>query len=154
MLLLIVALLAWRLLPAETVVTATDLTDGRVIVCRPGQPMTLVFTHSMYGGDVEETFLPRQGNRLVRVKMTTANAAAAEYYAYVAPVAPEGDRFRLDVPPAVYDEVIVRVDDVGRHRLRFAGDEIDLLTQAGNRHRVQLDSDRLSVVDRLTGRGC
>lgn len=141
-------------LPTAPVVTATDLTDGRVILCASSQPVTLVFTHSMYGGDVEETFVPHQDGRIIRIKMTTANEAAAEYYAYVAPVVREGDRFRVDVPPAAYDEVIVRVDDVGRHRLRVADQEIDLLAAAGNGHRVKLDSARLSVLDRLTGRAC
>ncbi|MGH2562181.1 MAG: hypothetical protein ACRDJH_24235 [Thermomicrobiales bacterium] len=141
-------------IPRVTVVTATDLTTGRVILCAPAQPITLLFTHSMYGGDVEETFVPRPDGRITRIEMTTANEAAAEYYAYTAPVIRDGDRFRLDIPPAAFEEVIVRVDAVGRHRLKVAGTEIDLLEATGDKHRVKLDSANVTIVDRLTGHGC
>jgi hypothetical protein len=141
-------------LGSATMVTATDLTTGRIILCLPAQPVTLVFTHSMYGGDVEETFIPRAGGGVTRIAMTTENEAAAEYYAYTANVVREGDRFRVDVPPATYDEVIVHIDDVGRHRLRAGGTEVDLLAAAGNGHRVKLDSARITIVERLLGDVC
>jgi hypothetical protein len=140
--------------PTGTFVTATDLTTGRVILCAPAQPITLIFTHSMYGGDVEETFVPRPDGQITRTEMTTENEAAAEYYAYTAPVVRDGDRFRVEVPPATYDEVIVRVDTIGRHRLRVSGTEIDLLEATGDGHRVKLDAAKVTLVDRLIGRGC
>ncbi|MGH2532844.1 MAG: DUF1850 domain-containing protein [Thermomicrobiales bacterium] len=151
------AVLAVLTAPGAIGVTVTDLTDGRVIVCQPmpgGGRMTLVYTHSMYGGEVWEVFVPRDDGRLVRVEMTTANAAAAEYYAYDSPVVREGNRYRVDLPPADYDEVVIRVDQVGRHRLLIGGETIDLLAVAGDGHRVELAASRVGIFDALLGRAC
>lgn len=138
-------------------VVATDLETGRTLLCRPlpgGARLTLAFTHSMYGGDVREAFVPTADGRLRRVALSTANAAAADYYAYTAGVVREGDRFRVDVPAAEYDEVVVRVDRIGDHRLLLGGDVIALVEAAGDGHRVALRARSMSSLARLAGRGC
>ena len=135
-------------------IRATDAATGRVILCRPfpgtGEA-TLVFTHSMYGGAVAETFAPTRDSRLRRVAITTANAAAAEYYAYDGAVTAVGDRYRVDAPAAAFAEIAVRVDRVGGHRLRVGGDAFDLVALAGDRRRVVLDVAGVGIVDRLRG---
>jgi hypothetical protein len=137
--------------------TVTDLTSNEEVLCIPlraGEPVTLVYTHSMYGGDVEETLVPLSDGRLRRVEMTTANVAAAEYYAYDAPVEPDGKRYRVVVPPADYDAIVVRVDTVGRHRLIVRDEVIDLVPLAGGRHQVRFDASRLTAIGWLAGRAC
>ena len=137
-------------------ITATDLTAGREIVCRPLAPpdrLVLAFSHSMYGGEVREEYVAADG-RLRRVEMTTGNAASAEYYAYTADVIREGERFRVDVPAQDFAEVVVRVDRVGAPRLLVGDRGIDLLMAAGDGHRVRLGVRSVSVIHRLTGRSC
>jgi hypothetical protein len=123
-------------------IRATDLLDSgdRVVLCRPfpADGVTLVYTHSMYGGDVRERFVP-DGRSLRRVEMTTANPAAAEYYATTVSVTEVDGRYRVDAPPATYDQIVVRVDDVGRHRLVIGDEMFDLLALTGQAHRVRLD---------------
>ncbi len=131
---------------AKTWIRVTDVTSeigrmgGAVIACRPfpSDGVTLIYTHSMFGGDVRETFVA-SGEMLRRVEFTTANGAAADYYAFTASVSRVGDRFLVDVPPAEYAEIVVRIDDVGRHRLVIGEETIDLLEASGQAHRVRLD---------------
>ena len=135
-------------------IRATDLLDAgnRVVVCRPfpDEGVTLVYTHSMYGGDVRERFVPA-GRSLRRVEMTTANPAAAEYYASTVSVTEVDGRFRVDAPPAGYDEIVVRVDDVGHHRLIVGDVTFDLLSLTGQAHRVRLDVVRENRSSRWPG---
>jgi hypothetical protein len=145
------------LTPAAPVFVAADVETGATVFCRslPGSDqVALVFAHSMYGGDVREVYAAGRDGRLRRLEMTTANAAAAEYYAYDGAVTRVGDRFRVDVPPASYDELVVRVDRIGRHRLAWDGGEFDLLAAAGDRTPIALTVERPSLLDRLLGRGC
>ncbi|HET8521681.1 MAG TPA: DUF1850 domain-containing protein [Thermomicrobiales bacterium] len=158
-LLVLLLLLASPALSHPDLVTlrATDLDDGRVVVCEHvliGEPIILTFTHSMYGGDVRETFIPTEDGRLQRIEMTTANEAAAEYYAYDAPVIREHGRFRVDVPPEMYEDVVIHVDHVGHHRLTVNGRQIDLLRRAGDEHDVQIQVRRIGLKARLTGSAC
>ena len=145
------------LAPSAPVLIVADATAGRVVLCRPLPPsahLALAFDHSMYGGDVIEEYVPTRQDRLLRTAMTTANAAAAEHYADTAGVVPDGNRFRVDVPPAELTEIVVRVDRVGAHRLRLEGETIDLLTTTGDRHQVRLALRSAIVADRLIGTGC
>jgi hypothetical protein len=143
--------------PGAPAFVATDLESGATLFCERlarGERVALVFNHSMYGGDVREEYVAGGDGRLRRVQMTTANAAAAEYYAYDGRVTRVADRFRVDVPPASFDEVVVRVDDVGRHRLVYAGGEFDLLAAAGQGTPVRLAVVAFGPLDRWFGEGC
>lgn len=135
-------------------VRVTDLTDtgGEVILCRPfpADGVILVYTHSMYGGDVRERFVPA-GRSLRRVEMTTANAAAAEYYATTVEVTRVGERYRVEAPPAEYDEIVVRVDGVGQHRLIVGEETFDLLALTGQAHRIRLNVVRSMPVSHWWG---
>lgn len=135
-------LAAWPLVAAPTasspLLVLGDAETGVVLLCRilPASGVTLAFDHSMYGGEVRERFVAAEGSgrlrSLRRVEATTANAAAAEYYAYDAPVARDGARFRIGVPPIDLAEVVVRVDRVGNHRLLIGKERLDLLPFVGD----------------------
>ncbi|HUG61040.1 MAG TPA: hypothetical protein VMP03_04305 [Methylomirabilota bacterium] len=144
-------------IPAAPVFLATNAETGATIFCRPlpgDERVALVFTHSMYGGDVREVYAAGDDGRLRRVEMTTANAAAAEYYAYDGAVSRVGDRYRVEVPPASFDEIVVRVDRIGAQRLVWDGGDFDLLTAAGEGAPVRLTVERRSLVDRIFGVDC
>ena len=118
-----------------------DGTNDRLLYCRalpPVERVVLAYTNSMYGGDVRETYQVTWHGTLRRVAMHTAHPASADYYAFTADVIRDGDLYRIDVPPAEFSEIAVRVDRVGAPRLIFADEEIDLLTATGNQHRVLL----------------
>jgi hypothetical protein len=139
------------------VVRVTDLADGRQVLCRQmpvGGEVVLTFTHSMYGGDVQETFIPMPDGRLRRVEMTTANEAAAEYYAYDASVTRVDGRYRVDVPSEVYQDLVIHVDHVGHHRLTVNGERIDLLRRVGDGREIRLQAVRVGLIDQLTGQAC
>lgn len=134
-----------------------DATAGNVVFCRalpPPQRLALVYRHSMYGGDVVEEYVATPERTLRRVSMTTDNAAAAEYYAPSGNVTRAGARFLVDVPPADYPEIVVRVGRIGAHRLRLEGTTLDLLAMTGDRHQVRLRPRSTSVTARLLGGGC
>jgi hypothetical protein len=95
------------------------LEDGTVIACAPAKPGTLVtitFTHSMYGGYVMETWAVADGV-LDRQSILTENAAAAEYYAWDGRVERVGDAFEVVTEPLQEDELVIRVDQIGRHEV-------------------------------------
>ncbi|CAA9579810.1 MAG: hypothetical protein AVDCRST_MAG59-4580 [uncultured Thermomicrobiales bacterium] len=136
-------------------VVATDLEADGVLLCRPGRDgMTLAYDHSMYGGEVREEFVGGDGGRLRRVTMTTANAAAAEYYAFDAGVERVGERFRIDVPAQEFAEVVVRVDRVGTHRLVVGERVVDLVPATGSSRRVSLGVRSVPLLARLMPGGC
>jgi len=156
---ILLVLLAVAPLPASSglAIVATDLTDDEVIVCRPvrtGERIVLAFIHSMYGGDVREEYVATSDGLLRRVAVTTANAAAAEYYAYTAGVTREGDRFRLEVPEASFRQFVVRADRIGDHRLEVGADTVHLATSARNGRPVRLGIEERSVWGRLLGGAC
>lgn len=145
---------AWR---GSPVFVAIDLTNNIVVACEvlsPGERVALVYTHSMYGGDVVEEFVAGPDDQLRRVEMTTANEAAAEYYADTARVSRTGDRFRVEAPAASFAEIMVRVDRVGAHRLRLGGGTLDLLAATGDGHRVRLSLRVLGLRQWILGMGC
>lgn len=116
--------------PATRLEARTD--DGRLLACRrvaPGDTVTLVFTHSMYGGEVRETWRV-MGGGLLRERIVADRAAAAEYYATDGAVERVDGGFAVIAPPLAVDVLRVRVDHVGQHRLRFGpGDEVSLAAQ-------------------------
>ncbi|MBA3413695.1 MAG: DUF1850 domain-containing protein [Chloroflexia bacterium] len=141
-------------LPTPTIV-ASDLDTGTAVLCRSAvEGVTLAYTHSMYGGEVREEFGAGAEGRLRRLAMTTANAAAAEYYAYDVGVERVGGRYRVDVPPREFAEVVVRVDRVGAHRLLAGERVVDLVATAGAGHRVALEVRAVPLAARLVPGAC
>ena len=139
------------------VFVATDLTTDTTIACEvlsSGERVALVYTHSMYGGDVVEEFMTGPDDQLRRVAMTTANEAAAEYYADTVRVTRVGDRFRVEAPAASFAEIVVRVDRVGGHRLRLGGETVDVLAATGDGHRVRLSLRSPGLQQGILGTAC
>ena len=135
----LVLLLLGRGAPPSILVV--DETGDRLLHCRalpPGERVVLAYTNSMYGGDVRETYQVTWRGTLRRLTMHTAHPAAADYYAFTADVSRDGELYRVDVPPAEFSEIAVRVDRVGAPRLIVAEVETALLSAAGNQHRVLL----------------
>lgn len=142
---LLVAGSGWGLIAAApgavSVLVGAEAESGRIVFCRPlpASGFTLAFDHSMYGGEVRERFVAVAGRAIVRrVETTTANEAAAEYYAYDAPVVADGARFRVEVPPLDLPELVVRVDRVGGHRLLIGAERLELLPLVGERRPLRL----------------
>ncbi len=134
-----------------------DETAGRDVICLPLSSTSQVaysFTHSMYGGDVTEEFVLAGTDRLRRTSFSTANEAAAEYYAYETNVVPIDGRFVVDVPIVEFSEIVVRVDTIGAHRLRLNDSTIDLLAATGDRHQVRLTVEPTTVGQRLLSDAC
>lgn len=116
--------LAGLLLQSVSVLRVVTLA-GDVLACRVmgrDDRVTLVFTHSIYGGEVRETWRLAAGD-LARERIVADKAAAAEYYATDgATVRVEGG-FEVVAAPLNVPELRFRVDQIGNHRLRFADDE-------------------------------
>lgn len=119
----------------------------------PASGVVLAFDHSMYGGEVREVFEAGGGGRLRRVAVTTANAAAAEYYAYDGRVVRDGDRYRVDAPPREFPAIVVRVDRVGAYRLGLGPETVDLVAVADG-HPVRLALRPVAAVARWIGGHC
>jgi hypothetical protein len=136
-------LLSGGLLPSNAqALVVSDATAGISLLCyRLGADdvVSLVFDHSMFGGDVREDYVVSGSGRLRRVSMTTATAAAAEYYAYNQEVAPADGRFLIRLPAQEFETIAIRADRTGRHRLLLGDSVVDLVTLAGDRHRVLIE---------------
>jgi len=115
--------------------------DGQRLACNrvaPGTEVILAFTHSMYGGDVTETWqVERSG--LHRVSMVTDNAAAAEYYAWDGRIVRQGDRFEVTTDPLAIEQLVVRVDQIGRHRLTIGNHDLTLAAMVDESAQVRID---------------
>lgn len=135
-------------------VIAYDETGEETVLCRrlvAGERFVLAYTNSMYGGDVRETFTVTGDGKLRRLAMHTEHPAAADYYAFTVDVVPEGELYRIDLAPAEFNTIAVRIDDVGAPRLLFADGELDLLAATGNQHRIILSA---GTAGRLAEAGC
>lgn len=127
------------LTPVATVQLVTG--DGEVLACQrvsPGTAVTLRFTHSMYGGDVTETWLA-DGDMLRRQSIVTDNAAAAEYYAWDGRVERHGDRFEVLAGPLSVAAIAVRVDQIGRHRISIGTTTHDLAAMVDGSAQVWIE---------------
>lgn len=125
--------------PGQMIAVTTR--DGDALVCHPigrDSSVTLVFTHSMYGGDVRETYVA-EGDRLRRTSITTANAAAAEYYATDGRISRIDDGYLLLLPEQTFDHLIFRIDDIGKHRLLIDGELVALTDGSGGSRQARLD---------------
>ena len=151
----IIALLTFVFLTAPTpALVVFDETAEQPVLCHrlnQGEQFSLAFTNSMYGGDVRETYVVTREGLIRRLSMHTEHPAAADYYASTVDVVHDGDWYRVEVPPAEFAEIAVRIDRVGAPRIRVADQEIPLLTATGNQHRVVL---RGRVISRFSGNEC
>ncbi|MDQ3654781.1 MAG: DUF1850 domain-containing protein [Chloroflexota bacterium] len=139
-----------------TLVTVTG-EDGEAIVCGRvdrESSIALTFTHSMYGGDVTETFQPVSPSTLLRTGILTDNAAAAEYYAWDGQVRPSGDRFEVIVPDQEFSSLSIRVGQIGDHRLTINGATVDLAAMVAESEGVRLSLVTRPLATQLLGLGC
>ena len=114
----LVALPAFLLQPALMLRVTTA--SGATVVCSrvtPGTAITLEFTHSMYGGFVRETYGVSHDGTLERERIVTANSAAAEYYASDGRTRHVEGGYEVLAAPFITDNLVVRVDDRGDHKL-------------------------------------
>lgn len=119
-LVLLVAPLASVLASAPAVVVR-DADTGHAFLCGPapgGQDLTLTFSHSMYGGLVEETF-EVDGDDLVRTGVRAERAAAAEYYGMYGDVLADAGWFRVIVTPLPIRDLRFVADEIGHHEIRI-----------------------------------
>jgi hypothetical protein len=141
LLLVVVAVVSLVLTTSATGVRVVRTDDGSILACHrvaPGTRVDLTFTHSMYGGDVTESWRV-SGNSLERVGMFTDNAAAAEYYAWDGQVERAGDRFLVVTTPLQEPVLVVRIDQIGQHRLMIGDEAHDLSTTIGGSAQVRIE---------------
>jgi hypothetical protein len=149
-----IVLVGVLLQPVNVLTMATD--NGSVLACRrmqPGSTATLVFTHSMYGGEVRETWRV-DGSMLDRVRIETDNAAAAEYYAFDGKVEATEGGFEVFSPPLQTGALPVRVDQIGQHRLRFGADEVSLSDRLDGSVGATMSVTRMALIEWFVGSGC
>ena len=144
---------------AMTPVTMVSVTgaNGQAIVCARvdrESSIALTFTHSMYGGDVTETYRLTDSATLLRTSIQTDNAAAAEYYAWDGAVRAEGDRFEVVVPDQVFSSLPVRVDQIGNHRLMVDETSVDLAAIVDGSEGVRLSLVTPPLVSQVFGARC
>lgn len=143
----VVVLLAFALVPSR-LIEARDVSSGDVLGC--GQAMTLRFTHSMFGGDVSETYRASPSG-VERMRLVTELAAAAEYYVWTEEVERVEDGFEVRVTPQAFDEIVILVDKTGSPNL-IVGDAdrvLDLRALVGDGGRVRLRSRVVTPIERL-----
>lgn len=144
-----VALLGALLQPVAVLRVVTR--DGEVLACRRmgrGETATLVFTHSMYGGEVRETWRV-DGDALARVRIETDNAAAAEYYATDGETRRVAGGYEVISPPLRAEALPFRIDQIGRHRLRIGDEEISLADRVDGSVGATLSAAQMPLVARI-----
>ena len=144
-----VVLLPFALVPSR-LIEARDMASGDVLGC--GQSMTLRFTHSMYGGDVAETY-QASASGVERIRLVAELAAAAEYYAWTEEVERVEDGFEVRVAPHAFDEIVILVEGIGKPHLivEGAGRVLNLRALVGDGGRVRLRSRVITPIERLLG---
>lgn len=129
--------------------------DGDILVCQQidaNGAVTLVFTHSMYGGEVRETWRA-QGNELVRDAIVTENAAAAEYYATDGVVERVRDGFEVTSPPIEIDALVIRIGQIGKHRLRVGQEEVFLADRVDGSVGASISVRQTALVQDIVDQG-
>lgn len=119
--------------------------EGELLLCArlgDGETVALSFTHSMYGGFVRETYVVDDEGRLVRQRIVTENAAAAEYYATDGRVREMPDGYEVVAGPFATDELVIRVDGIGNHRLTAGASSWPLFEIFGEPVQVRISGDR------------
>lgn len=119
--------------------------EGEQVLCtrvEPATSVTLSFTHSMFGGFVDEQYLLRPDGTLVRQGIVTENAAAAEYYATDGHVQTVEGGYEVLAAPFATDDLTVRVDARGNHRLTVGTTTFPLYERLGESVQVHLEGER------------
>lgn len=129
--------------------------DSDILVCQriaSNHSVTLVFTHSMYGGEVRETWRA-QGSELIRDSIVTDNAAAAEYYATDGTVEQVSDGFEVTASPIAIDALAIRIDQIGKHRLRVGEEEVSLADRVDGSVGATISVRQTALVQSLVDQG-
>ncbi|MDQ3514864.1 MAG: DUF1850 domain-containing protein [Chloroflexota bacterium] len=108
-------------LPERPAVVLRDVRTTDVLLCGTVagvDVVTLDFTHSMYGGRVEETFRVA-GETLVRTGVRAERAAAAEYYGTYGDVLAEDGWYRVVVTPLTIHDLRFVIDGIGQHAVKI-----------------------------------
>jgi hypothetical protein len=144
-LVLVAGMLAMALLEPVSLLQVVTADGERVLCTRVGDTtsITLRFTHSMFGGFVEERYLLRSDGILVRQGIVTENAAAAEYYASDGDVRRIADGFEVLAGPFMTEGLTVRIDSRGKHRLTVGTKSISLYEHLGESVQVRLEGERI-----------
>jgi hypothetical protein len=130
--------------PAEPTVEVRDLDDGGRLVgtldLGASGGFTLRFTHSMYGGSVDETYrvVPPPGPRLERTTVRTEHGGAAEYYARYGNMYQVAGGWIVESPPMRLERLPLRVDQVGQPLLVTDTEVVSLLSLVPDGHLVEL----------------
>lgn len=143
-----IVMLAASLLQPVTWLQATT-SDGTRLVCARVSgttPITLTFTHSMYGGFVMEHYRLGADGMLERQRIVTENAAAAEYYATDGRVRQAPDGYEVVAGPFATDELIIRVDGIGNHRLSVGARRWHVFDIVGEPAQVRISGNRAPVI--------
>lgn len=142
-------MLAMSLLQPVTWVEAVATGDTRLACARVDAttPVTLVFTHSMYGGNVSERYRLRDDDMLERQRIVTENAAAAEYYATDGRIRQVDGGYEVLASPFVTERLVIRVDARGNHRLTIGATTWPLYDQLQDSARIELEAKRTPRID-------
>lgn len=125
-------------------IEATNLDRGMLLVraaAEAGDRFALVYDHSLYHAVTWEWFEVAQGAMVLR-EVASPSEAVLEYYRFPGRV---GRAYERDGPNLAvrglalrYRALVIRIDQVGRHRLVVRGRRYDLFRETGDGDRVEL----------------
>jgi hypothetical protein len=131
-------------LPVGPAVEVRDLDDGNrllgtVWLEQPGT-FAVVFMHSMYGGEVVETYqVTRQPSpRLERSAVRTESGGAAEYYARYGEFRRGAEGWELETDRLELARLALRVDRTGKPSLQVGAHRLPLLGVVPDGHLAEL----------------
>ena len=139
--------------PAESLSVTSE--RGSIEICVPVSDkdrVDLIFTNSMFGGDVREIYEVSEGD-LVRTRFLTENAAAAEYYAWTGGIEAGDDGFEVLLADERFESIPVLVDVVGEYRLIVDERAIDLSALVSEPTSVRIEVRTQPLLLRVLG-GC
>lgn len=144
----IAVMLAANLLQPALWLQATTA-DGTRLACARVSDTTsiaLTFTHSMFGGFVTEHYRLGADGMLERQRIVTENAAAAEYYATDGRIRQAPDGYEVVAGPFATDELTIRVDGIGNHRLSAGASSWPLFDITGEPAQVRISGNRAPAI--------
>jgi hypothetical protein len=134
--------------PTPAVLELVNEADGRSLrlALAPGEPFSIVATHSMYGAPVTETFVVRADGRLALREVSSPSAAVREYFGLAGP----GERHAV---ARVLPEIVFRVAMGAPQRLVAGGVERSFLEVGAHGDRLVLRARRPAAAGDRGGRG-